>query len=667
MENDQTMEEYFFTEAIEDLFAIKSACSSTRIINFSYENKPDENSIYVWALFNQQLKRILFSKSDLKNFRKIYKTIKIYFGPLSVNLICNKDDNKDNIVLKINNPPNLKEIITKKLNINQYPLNKFVINEFKVFHKNFDEIYKLESRNPINNKVNANNKKKTDIISEILVLDKIKSINNQPSIVNFTKDSKDNFNFNDNSVKQLNNPFIDMNKIKLNNNNNLMCKNKNCNEVNINNMNNPNIKQFQEQNNFINNMKNVQSNLNQNNFQNNPFNLMKEDNNINLNNLNNNNQFKNNGFMINYEENIEKTANQFFKLIFFPGFEKDYFPKKGLNNAGLTFYMNSTLQFLLHVPELNHYFNNCFNEFKVVYKNMIQKTETKGKISEEYYKLLKEVFNYSRFSGNAFAPKDFNYLISKLNPQFSKYESSDPKDLIIYLFQEMHEELNYFGEKKLGKIPKCNQLIESEAFNFFYEINSKLNFSIISYLFWGIIKHTTICNGCKNCIYNYQYYQNICFPLYKYTNRAFNIYKGLRDFISEEALTPENQFYCKYCRCIREAKIFSKIYYPPPYILINFDYGKTKKYIPSKIDFGAFIFLDQIFLDNKTPSVDYELISIGTHLGDSGNSGHYITYCKDISSENIWYRFNDSKVSQCSFEETKNNYPYILLYKKSNK
>ena len=150
MENAQTMEEYFFTEAIEDLFAIKSACSSTRIINFSYENKPDENSIYVWALFNQQLKRILFSKSDLKNFRKIYKTIKIYFGPLSVNLICNKDDNKDNIVLKINNSPNLKEIITKKLNINQYPLNKFVINEWKVFNENFDEIYKLEFKDANN-------------------------------------------------------------------------------------------------------------------------------------------------------------------------------------------------------------------------------------------------------------------------------------------------------------------------------------------------------------------------------------------------------------------------------------------------------------------------------------------------------------------------------------
>ena len=114
-------------------------------------------------------------------------------------------------------------------------------------------------------------------------------------------------------------------------------------------------------------------------------------------------------------------------------------------------------------------------------------------------------------------------------------------------------------------------------------------------------------------------------------------------------------------------KFFLKYIIPPPYLLINFDYGKNKNYIQNKIVFGAFICLDQIFLDNKIPSVDYELIAVGTYLGDSGNSCHYITYCKDISSENIWYRFDDSKVSQCYFEETKTSYPYLLLYKKSNK
>ena len=95
--------------------------------------------------------------------------------------------------------------------------------------------------------------------------------------------------------------------------------------------------------------------------------------------------------------------------------------------------------------------------------------------------------------------------------------------------------------------------------------------------------------------------------------------------------------------------------------------GRIRNIFQEKIDFGSFICLDQIFLDNKTLSVDYELMAVGTHLGDSGNIGHYITYCKDICSENTWYRFNNSKVGQCSFEETKTNFPYLLLYKKSNK
>ena len=601
-----------------------------------------------------------------------------------MNLISNNNDNKDNILFKIINLPNIKDIIANKLNINQYPLNKFVINKWNVIEVNFDEVYKLEFREPNkndnNNKDNVNiiQKPKTNIISTKLVLEN--NNNNNFNILSQIYNINDNKgDFKDDSAKHLNNPNRNMNLIDWNKN--LMLMNNNSEDLNI--KNNPLMQQFKEQHNVMNKMQNVQNNFNQNSVPN-QFNLMQaninnfkknninnnhnnKNNNFNQNNLNNNNnQFKNICIMINYDKEIEKTANQYFKYIFFDGYEKDYFPKKGLNNVGLTCYMNSTLQCLLHVPEFNHYFTNCYNEFEKANNNMIQKTETKGRISKEYYKLLNEVLINSRFSGKAYPPKDFNDLISKLNPQFSKYESNDAKDLIIYLFQEMHEELNYFGEKKLQKIPKCNQLIESDAFNFFYEINSKRNFSIISYLFWGIVKQTTTCKGCANNFYNYQYYQYLSFPLYKYSGDKFNLYKGLRDYVSEEILTGDNQFYCQKCRCLRDAKIFSKIHYPAPYLLISFDYGKNKKYNPKVIDFGAIICLDKIFLDNNIPDVNYELIAVSTHLGDSGNTGHYITYCKDISSQ-AWYKFNDSTVTVSSFEETKNNSPYLLLFKKSNK
>ena len=38
----------------------------------------------------------------------------------------------------------------------------------------------------------------------------------------------------------------------------------------------------------------------------------------------------------------------------------------------------------------------------------------------------------------------------------------------------MHEELNYYGGKKLDKIPKCNQLNEADSFDFFYKVKKNI-------------------------------------------------------------------------------------------------------------------------------------------------------------------------------------------------
>jgi len=426
-----------------------------------------------------------------------------------------------------------------------------------------------------------------------------------------------------------------------------------------------NQKFLQNMSNFLMNQMNSQNNFQIQNMQNNGL--------ININNQNNiiNNNVSNNSQM--YSNEMLNKSTKLLELQNLKGNEHLLFPNKGLNNVGLTCYMNSTLQCLLHIPELNYFFSNLYNEFKNTHYDIIKKTESKGKLSDEYKKVLDGVISeeksgnfFARIVSDSFSPSAFNNLICRLNPQFAKYESNDARDLIIYLLQEIHEELNYNGGKKLDKIPSCNQLNEDDAFRFFYKVNSELNFSIISYLFWGIVKQTTICSQCHKQLYNFQYFQYLSFPLYNYTNIRFNFYRGLKDYTKPEILQGDNQFYCQFCRGLRNATVESKIFYPSPYLLINLDYGKDKKYNPKEIDFGSTVCITKEFLNNNIPEAYYDLVAVSTHIGSSGNTGHYIAFCKDPSDEEIWHKFNDSSHSLCKFEETYKYSPYLLIFKKKN-
>ena len=201
-----------------------------------------------------------------------------------------------------------------------------------------------------------------------------------------------------------------------------------------------------------------------------------------------------------------------------------------------------------------------------------------------------------------------------------------------------------------------------ESFNFFKEVNYSLNLSIFSYLFYGITKSSTQCSFCNKILYNFQYFQFLSFPTFKYDEGEFNIYQGFKDFIKEENMKGDNQCYCQNCKGLRDAKITSVIFYPPPYLIINFDYGKGKKYKPKKIVFGEIIDLSG-FTDEKCKTNNYELIAVSTHIGPSGNSGHYIAYCKNIE-EKKWHYFNDSNHKICDFKEVNSNSPYLLIFKR---
>ena len=353
------------------------------------------------------------------------------------------------------------------------------------------------------------------------------------------------------------------------------------------------------------------------------------------------------------------------------------FHRTGLFNIGSTCYMNATLQCLLHVSPLLSYFAFIYPRDKDKLEKLNESIFSKGKISEAFYGIIKSIEetaknkkntqnlyyqNYNK-SNDAVSPENFQKTIGKYNPQFQNLEANDSKDLILYLLQVMHQELNYCS-KNSAFTGYPNQYNRIETLMVFMNSYDIINFSIISDLFYGTSENTTKCLSCEKFIYNFQKFEFLSFGVFKYQNKEFNLYNGFDDYIKIDKLTGDNQYYCNYCKKLCDAEIYTKILLPPKNLLINIDYGKNKKYMPRSIKYDDEIDITKYLnFDYGKPS-KYKILGICSHFGDSGSYGHYIAFCRNKQNSK-WYKFNDAMVSECGVEEIKRSgNPYLLLYEK---
>ena len=248
-------------------------------------------------------------------------------------------------------------------------------------------------------------------------------------------------------------------------------------------------------------------------------------------------------------------------------------------------------------------------------------------------------------------------MLSYINEHFSINESSDVKELLLYLMQNMHKELNYSGDKKLKSILRCNFLIENEAYNYFKEVYLTLNLSIFSKLFFGQIKSYQLCQTCNSKYYCFENFLCLTFPLNNFKNSSFNLYQGFKEYISEKLIS----IYCQQCKEVCNAKKSSKIFYSPLYLITILDYGNEKRNKPKYVEFGEII---DIFVisDKKNKELEYQLVTVISFIKNDDN--YYICFCKD--KDNQWYSFNDTYLRVCNFKDVLSNYPYILIWRKGN-
>ena len=281
-----------------------------------------------------------------------------------------------------------------------------------------------------------------------------------------------------------------------------------------------------------------------------------------------------------------------------------------------------------------------------------------------------------------YPPYDFKKALSEENSLFAGIQANDSKDLINFLLERFHQELNIPNNNNNNNINindnYIDQTNEMQTLTSFINDYFSNNKSIITDCFYGLLETKSKCGGCNCLKYNFQIYSFMEFPLKDVNNYMFQ--NGRRkSLINQDGTNPDidlyecfdyhqkidimsgqNQMYCNICNCKRDTFYGSIIYSLPNYLIINLNRGKGAVY-ECKVNFPEILnLINYVTFKEKTV---LQLNAVICHYGPSSMSGHFIAYCRHRINKK-WYKYNDSIVSECTKpQEYNEGMPYILFYK----
>ena len=346
--------------------------------------------------------------------------------------------------------------------------------------------------------------------------------------------------------------------------------------------------------------------------------------------------------------------------------------KAGLQNLGQTCYMNSTLQCLSNIYDLTNHLLKRYGTYDI----------EKQPLTVAYSSLLSNLFNSKE---QYIVPSTFKEIIGILNPMFEGNHAADAKDLLFFLIEKLHQELNTLKSNQSENTPIDFAQQEEDSKNestmltsFLNDFNSNYN-SKLSQIFYGITRSKMKCHNCQIEKFSFQTFNLLIFQLKKIKeqamvfNRNLNLYDAFNVEQKEEILNGENMIYCNDCHGLREAMHQQKIFGLPLVLIIILNRGKDNKDFNEQFDIPLILdFTDKNIVINQQSCKKYFLCGVITHLGESGSSGHFIAYCKNNPNSKFTL-YNDAIVTPINNDEDairtttsindfERRTPYILFY-----
>ncbi|KAI0209936.1 Ubiquitin carboxyl-terminal hydrolase 8 [Lamellibrachia satsuma] len=329
----------------------------------------------------------------------------------------------------------------------------------------------------------------------------------------------------------------------------------------------------------------------------------------------------------------------------------------GLRNLGNTCYMNSIIQTLSNTAPLNGYFLSDRYCQDINKDNILGKG---GEIAEEYAVLVKALWSGQYRS---IAPRDFKAIVSRHHELFAGYDQQDSQELLVFLMDSLHEDLNRVRKRHHLPEQKNDGISDMLAADRAWEMHKTVNQSIIVELFQGQFKSTVMCLMCRTKSVTFDTFMYLPLPIP--ASGRCSIKECLKQFLEEEKMTKESRWNCPHCKCKRDAVKNLDIWRLPPILLIHlkrfYMQGMWRDKINTYVDFPLEgLDLSQCLLGPQKNRGPYNLYAVSNHYGTM-EGGHYTAFCKNANI-NKWFKFDDHEVYDIGNSDIKSSAAYILFY-----
>jgi ubiquitin carboxyl-terminal hydrolase 2/21 len=228
----------------------------------------------------------------------------------------------------------------------------------------------------------------------------------------------------------------------------------------------------------------------------------------------------------------------------------------GLKNLGNTCYMNACIQCLSHTFELS----SVFRRIEDSDLNKTSVVGSKGVLATEFANLIRRVWGSQPNSVQV--PSSLKKQIGKLNETFAGFAQQDSQELLRFLLDGLHEDLNRVRQK-----PKWYELedIDGESDEAkaarYWQYNIERNSSPVGDLFAGQLMSELVCGHCKR--------RSTCFdPCWDVSVQldarasACRLESCLDAFVAPEILKGDDSIYCSRCKKLtpqRKTLCFSRL------------------------------------------------------------------------------------------------------------